>query len=103
MLSILARGRPRLPLLEVTDLRTHFFTREGVVHAVDGVSFSVEKGCSLPIRVSGTMRNVLSVGKAKPARCATTAAALAIVSGVRRPSASQYASRRSALSRPLTM
>jgi len=38
-----------LPLLEVTDLRTHFFTREGVVHAVDGVSFSVEKGKTLGI------------------------------------------------------
>jgi oligopeptide/dipeptide ABC transporter ATP-binding protein len=36
-------------LLEVTDLRTHFFTREGVVQAVDGVSFSVEKGKTLGI------------------------------------------------------
>ena len=26
------------PVLEVTDLRTHFFTRAGVVPAVDGVS-----------------------------------------------------------------
>jgi len=38
-----------MPLLEVTDLRTHFFTREGVVRAVDGVSFSVEKGKTLGI------------------------------------------------------
>lgn len=30
--------------LEVTDLTTHFFTRAGVVKAVDGVSFSVGKG-----------------------------------------------------------
>jgi oligopeptide/dipeptide ABC transporter ATP-binding protein len=29
-------------LLEVNDLRTHFFTREGSVRAVDGVSFSVD-------------------------------------------------------------
>jgi len=36
-------------LLEVDDLRTHFFTREGVVHAVDGVSFSVETGKTLGI------------------------------------------------------
>lgn len=30
--------------LQVDQLRTHFFTREGVVKAVDGVSFSVESG-----------------------------------------------------------
>jgi oligopeptide/dipeptide ABC transporter ATP-binding protein len=38
-----------MPLLEVNDLRTHFFTREGTVHAVDGVSFSVETGKTLGI------------------------------------------------------
>ncbi|MDA0961329.1 MAG: ABC transporter ATP-binding protein [Proteobacteria bacterium] len=32
------------PALEVTDLRTHFFTKAGVVKAVDGVSFSVAPG-----------------------------------------------------------
>jgi len=36
-----------MPLLEVEDLRTHFFVREGVVRAVDGVSFSVESGRTL--------------------------------------------------------
>ena len=30
--------------LEVRDLRTHFFTRGGVVKAVDGVSFEIGKG-----------------------------------------------------------
>ena len=30
--------------LSVEDLRTHFFTRAGVVKAVDGVSFSVRRG-----------------------------------------------------------
>ena len=31
-------------VLDVRDLRTHFFTRAGVVKAVDGVSFSLQKG-----------------------------------------------------------
>ena len=32
------------PLLEVEGLRTHFFTRAGVVKAVDDVSFTVGRG-----------------------------------------------------------
>ena len=32
------------PTLAVTDLRTHFFTKAGTVKAVDGVSFTVDKG-----------------------------------------------------------
>jgi oligopeptide transport system ATP-binding protein len=32
------------PLLEVTDLRTYFTTEEGVVRAVDGISFTINKG-----------------------------------------------------------
>ena len=38
-----------MPLLEVNDLRTYFYTREGAVRAVAGVRFSVEKGRTLGI------------------------------------------------------
>ena len=34
-------------LLEVRDLRTHFFTPEGVVKAVDGISYTLEEGETL--------------------------------------------------------
>ncbi len=32
------------PTLEVANLRTHFFTKNGVVKAVDGISFKVDEG-----------------------------------------------------------
>ncbi|NRG16683.1 ABC transporter ATP-binding protein [Rhizobiales bacterium] len=32
------------PTLQVTDLKTHFFTRAGVAKAVDGVTLSVDRG-----------------------------------------------------------
>ncbi|HEY7148928.1 MAG TPA: ABC transporter ATP-binding protein [Gaiellaceae bacterium] len=38
-----------MALLEVKDLQTHFFTREAVVRAVDGVSFSVDKSKTLGV------------------------------------------------------
>jgi peptide/nickel transport system ATP-binding protein len=38
-----------MALLEVTDLKTHFATGDGIVKAVDGVSFSVEAGKTLGI------------------------------------------------------
>jgi peptide/nickel transport system ATP-binding protein len=38
-----------MALLEVKDLRTSFHTEDGIVGAVDGVSFSIEKGKTLGI------------------------------------------------------
>ena len=38
-----------MSLLEVHDLRVHFQTDDGIVKAVDGVSFSVDRGQTLGI------------------------------------------------------
>ena len=38
------------PILRVEDLTTHFFTREGLLKAVNGVSFELERGQIVYIR-----------------------------------------------------
>ncbi len=61
------------PLLEVKNLKTHFFTEDGVVHAVDGVDFNVypgeilglvgESGCGKSVTSLSVMRLVSPPGK----------------------------------------
>src|SRR5690349_7502057 len=49
------------PLLEVRDIRTEFTSDRGLVHAVDGVSFSLERGKTIgSVGVSGCGKSVLS-------------------------------------------
>jgi oligopeptide/dipeptide ABC transporter ATP-binding protein len=60
-------------LLEIKGLRTHFFTQDGVVRAVDGVSFEIgygqtlgvvgESGCGKSITALSTMRLVERPGR----------------------------------------
>ena len=52
-----------MPLLEVHDLAKHFQSHAGVIHAVNGVSFSLDAGRSLAlVGESGS-------GKSTVARC----------------------------------
>jgi len=62
-----------MPLLEVKSLKTHFYTDEGIVKAVDGVSFHVdsgetialvgESGCGKTISVYSILRLIQPPGK----------------------------------------
>ncbi len=61
------------PLLEVKNLKTHFFTEDGVVHAVDGVDFRVypgevlgivgESGCGKSVTSLSIMRLISQPGR----------------------------------------
>ncbi len=65
--------KDKKPLLEVKKLKTHFFTEDGVVHAVDGVDFVVypgeilglvgESGCGKSVTSLSIMRLIALPGK----------------------------------------
>lgn len=69
----MATDKKQPPLLEVRNLRTYFYTEDGVVHAVDGVDFEVfpgevlgivgESGCGKSVTSLSIMRLIGQPGK----------------------------------------
>jgi oligopeptide/dipeptide ABC transporter ATP-binding protein len=66
-------NQPNEPLLTIRDLKTHFFTDEGVVKAVDGISLDVfpgrvfgivgESGCGKSVTMKAILRIVEPPGR----------------------------------------
>ena len=66
-------GRSQPPLLELNDLKTYFYVNEGILKAVDGVSFGInqeetlgligESGCGKSVTAHSILRIVPSPGK----------------------------------------